>query len=67
MKTANILLDCDFHVRLCDHGLAVGAASAQRLLMVGGTEDFMAPEVLLADDQGYGVASDLFSLGLVLA
>jgi serine/threonine protein kinase len=67
IKTGNILLDRDYHVQVCDHGLAVGADSDQRLVMVGGTDDFMAPEVLLADAQGYGVASDIFSLGLCLA
>jgi serine/threonine protein kinase len=42
-----VLLDAAFRVRLCDYGLAVGADSASRLLFVGGTEQFMAPEVRL--------------------
>jgi serine/threonine protein kinase len=66
-KTANVLLDRDFHVKLCDYGLAVGAEAASRLTHVGGTDEFMAPEMLLASTDGYGVSSDIFSLGLIFA
>jgi len=45
LQPANVLLDSSFRVRLCDYGLAVGADSDARLQFVGGTEQFMAPEV----------------------
>jgi serine/threonine protein kinase len=35
-----------------------------KLLFVGGTDSYMAPEVLLAEE--YGPAADIFSLGLVM-
>lgn len=49
VKTANVLFDHEYHVRLCDYGLAVGSESEARLTFVGGTEQFMAPEIILAD------------------
>ena len=48
-QTANVLFDRRFRVKLCDYGLAVGDTSEARLRFVGGTEQFMAPELLLAD------------------
>lgn len=68
VKPANVLFDHHFHVRLCDYGLAVGSHSEARLTFLGGTEQFMAPEMILADygSEGYGPASDVFSFGLVL-
>jgi serine/threonine protein kinase len=69
VKTANVLFDSNWHVRLCDYGLSVGDQSEARLQFVGGTEQFMAPELLLADygSEGYGAAVDMFSFGLVAA
>jgi serine/threonine protein kinase len=49
VKAANVLFDNAFHVKLCDYGLAVGCESEARLTFVGGTEQFMAPEMILAD------------------
>lgn len=49
IKAANVLFDAQFHIQLCDYGLAVGSDSMTRLTFVGGTEQFMAPEMILAD------------------
>mmetsp|Transcript_32039 Transcript_32039/g.41187 ORF Transcript_32039/g.41187 Transcript_32039/m.41187 type:complete len:798 (+) Transcript_32039:99-2492(+) len=65
LKTANILFDGKFNAKVCDFGLAIGAESPMKMLFVGGTESYMAPEVLLAED--YGPPSDVYSLGLVIA
>jgi len=59
------LLDGNFHAKLCDFGLAIGDAAPLKDVFVGGTDAYMAPEMLLAE--GYSTPADVFSLGLVMA
>ena len=59
------MLDGDFHAKLCDFGLAIGDAAPLKDVFVGGTDAYMAPEMLLAE--GYSTPADVFSLGLVMA
>ena len=71
IKTQNIVLDRHLKVVLCDFGFArsmegkgKGTSTAQVAMTVCGTDEFMAPEVMFGME--YGLAADLFSLGVVV-
>lgn len=74
LKSANLLLDDSYHVKICDFGLArlrsldatgggCGELSNAMTAQVG-TLQWMAPEVLVGTD--YGESADVYSLGLVI-
>ncbi|XP_075694938.1 protein kinase C delta type-like [Rhinoderma darwinii] len=66
IKPANIMLDRDGHVRIIDLGLAQdGLTASSKIYGQTGTYRYMAPEVLL--DEGYNVAVDWWSLGIVVS
>ena len=50
VKSANVLLDDEWHTKLCDYGLAVSSGSKARLDFSAGTDLYMAPEALLGED-----------------
>jgi serine/threonine-protein kinase len=65
LKPSNVMLDGRGHARLTDFGLAVAAdAAANDGDLLVGTPAYMAPEQL--DGAPPSVATDLYSLGLVL-
>jgi len=64
MKTKNLLLDDNGKVKIIDFGLARVHDKSSRPKTLCGTDEYMAPEVILGLD--YGEKSDVFSYGLVL-
>lgn len=65
LKSKNILLGEDGKAKICDFGLARSGGGLQaRPMTICGTDDWMAPEVILGMD--YDQRADLFSYGIVL-
>ncbi|OCH84569.1 kinase-like protein [Obba rivulosa] len=73
IKTTNIVLDPNGHLRLVDMGLAYGPGDPEKLREFRcyegpvGTLGYVAPEVCLraGNHIGYGCAADIWGLGLV--
>jgi len=65
LKGLNVLIGENFKVKLCDLGLATVLESkkSQRTTICG-TDQWMAPEILMGDP--YGFPADVFSFGIVL-
>jgi serine/threonine protein kinase len=63
IKTQNIVLGRNLTVILCDFGFARHASQRQQAMTICGTDEFMAPEIIFGME--YGVAADMFSLGVV--
>lgn len=71
VKPANVLLASDGTARLADFGLAaaVPTSSTRLLTAVCGTQEFLAPEMILCghgEASGYDVQVDMWGLGLLL-
>jgi len=65
LKSKNILLEESGKAKICDFGLArSGLGMAARPMTICGTDDWMAPEVILGMD--YNTQADVFSYGIVL-
>jgi len=64
LKSENILLDDTGKAKLCDFGFARTYSSKNRPTTVCGTDEFMAPEVIIGDD--YNEKSDIFSFGMLM-
>eukprot|EP00004_Rigifila_ramosa_P017011 TRINITY_DN4094_c0_g1_i1.p1 TRINITY_DN4094_c0_g1~~TRINITY_DN4094_c0_g1_i1.p1 ORF type:complete len:966 (+),score=170.46 TRINITY_DN4094_c0_g1_i1:125-2899(+) len=64
IKSKNLLLTLDGHVKICDFGFARIAETEMRLMSMCGTDSFMAPEIILGME--YNSAADIFSFGIVL-
>jgi serine/threonine-protein kinase len=64
LKPANVMLDGEGRVRITDFGLAAIAGQVTGADVHAGTPGYMAPEQLAG--KGVTVASDIFSLGIVL-
>ena len=64
LKPANVMLDGDGRVRITDFGLAAIANEISGADLRSGTPGYMAPEQLAGRE--VSVASDIYSLGLVL-
>eukprot|EP00028_Trichosphaerium_sp_Am-I-7-wt_P011976 CAMPEP_0168520824 /NCGR_PEP_ID=MMETSP0405-20121227/8275_1 /TAXON_ID=498012 /ORGANISM="Trichosphaerium sp, Strain Am-I-7 wt" /LENGTH=274 /DNA_ID=CAMNT_0008541895 /DNA_START=35 /DNA_END=856 /DNA_ORIENTATION=- len=64
LKCKNLLLDENNRVKLCDFGFARVVSTKERPNTMCGTDDFMAPEVILGLD--YNERADIFSYGLVM-
>ena len=63
LKSANILLEENFCVKICDFGLArLRAAGSSAMTSGVGTFQWMAPEVLVGGD--YDTSVDIYSLGV---
>ncbi|ETP38309.1 PLK protein kinase [Phytophthora nicotianae P10297] len=64
LKLANLLLNDKGEVKISDFGLA--ARLGDDHVTMCGTPNFIAPEVLLAEDEPYDEAVDVWSLGCIL-
>lgn len=66
LKSANLLVDEAWRVKVCDFGLArkMPPAHERKHLSVVGTDEWMAPEMLLEEE--YDKSADVFSFGMVL-
>mmetsp|Transcript_15709 Transcript_15709/g.28688 ORF Transcript_15709/g.28688 Transcript_15709/m.28688 type:complete len:466 (+) Transcript_15709:4590-5987(+) len=65
IKLENLLLDSDNNVKICDFGFARVCPDGDFCKTMCGTPNYCAPEVL-ANENYYGSASDIWSLGVVL-
>lgn len=65
IKLENLLLDSDNNVKLCDFGFARMCSDGNFCKTMCGTPNYCAPEVL-AHENYYGAAADVWSLGIVL-
>lgn len=63
-KSENLLVMNDFTIKLCDFGLARDNVGRDRSMTLVGTDDWMAPEIILGED--YDQSADVFSFGMVL-
>ncbi|DBA03476.1 TPA: hypothetical protein N0F65_002884 [Lagenidium giganteum] len=61
LKPENILISAQGHIKLTDFGLAKQYREGDELLTVCGTDEYMAPEIILG--KGYDGAVDWWSLG----
>eukprot|EP00930_Biecheleria_cincta_P017275 TRINITY_DN13785_c0_g1_i1.p1 TRINITY_DN13785_c0_g1~~TRINITY_DN13785_c0_g1_i1.p1 ORF type:complete len:404 (-),score=86.53 TRINITY_DN13785_c0_g1_i1:126-1337(-) len=64
LKGANVLVDCDFCLKLADFGCAKHSAGTKSFALVG-SPHWMAPEVFQRRD-GHGRKADIWSLGCVV-
>jgi serum/glucocorticoid-regulated kinase 2 len=68
LKTENILLDAEGHIRLTDFGVSKGELNTRERgrtkTMVHGTMEYMAPEMFQSEKYGFSI--DWYSLGLVI-
>eukprot|EP00698_Gefionella_okellyi_P008200 TRINITY_DN2020_c0_g1_i2.p1 TRINITY_DN2020_c0_g1~~TRINITY_DN2020_c0_g1_i2.p1 ORF type:complete len:404 (+),score=77.65 TRINITY_DN2020_c0_g1_i2:110-1321(+) len=64
LKSLNLLVDRQYHVKICDFGLAKFTDKAIKMTGGRGTTQWMAPEVLRHLD--YDGKADVYSYGIVL-
>jgi hypothetical protein len=65
IKPDNILLDQNGDIKLADFGTTILLAKSIEKDYVTGTTGYIAPEIYLKGD--FGIKSDLFSLGVIIA
>jgi len=63
LKSQNVLIGENMKIKLCDLGLATLLENTKRMTVCG-TNEWMAPEILMEDN--YGDKADVFSFGIVL-
>lgn len=64
LKLANILIDGDMQMKICDFGLATLEADAiSEAHIVMGTTNYLAPEVI--NRQGFKRRSDIWAIGVI--
>ena len=65
IKAENILLSSDkYIIKICDFGLSADSEELQNGRR--GTEQYMAPEIIMEKDEYDGIKADIFSLGVLL-
>jgi len=66
LKSDNCLVDDDGKLKLCDFGMARSTKrnEAPKVMTICGTDEWMAPEVMLGDP--YDEKADVYSTGIVL-
>jgi LIM domain kinase 1 len=66
LKSKNLLIGIDGHIRLCDFGFArLSEFANTRAMTICGTPGFVAPEIMLGLE--YDFSCDIFSFGNVVA
>ncbi|XP_025202233.1 atypical protein kinase C-like [Melanaphis sacchari] len=65
LKLENVLLDHEGHIKLTDYGMCkYGIKPGETTSTFCGTPNYMAPEIINAEDYGYSV--DWWALGIIL-
>ncbi|KAF2071460.1 hypothetical protein CYY_007213 [Polysphondylium violaceum] len=65
LKSTNLLVSEGWVIKVCDMGLARTVNSVEKSKMtICGTDDYMAPEVMIGEE--YDQSCDVFSFGMVL-
>jgi len=64
LKSENLLLDDTGKAKICDFGFARSYSKHNRPMTMCGTDEFMAPEVILGKD--YDETADVYSFGMLL-
>eukprot|EP01091_Cochliopodium_minus_P015801 TRINITY_DN5718_c0_g3_i1.p1 TRINITY_DN5718_c0_g3~~TRINITY_DN5718_c0_g3_i1.p1 ORF type:complete len:753 (+),score=164.08 TRINITY_DN5718_c0_g3_i1:413-2671(+) len=64
LKSHNLLVDENFHIRICDFGLSRILENQEKTMTACGTPCWTAPEVLR--NERYSESADVYSFGIVL-
>jgi len=64
LKSENLLLDETGKTKICDFGFARSYGTQNRPMTMCGTDEFMAPEIILGKE--YDELADVFSYGMLL-
>eukprot|EP01087_Luapelamoeba_hula_P007546 TRINITY_DN1845_c4_g1_i1.p1 TRINITY_DN1845_c4_g1~~TRINITY_DN1845_c4_g1_i1.p1 ORF type:complete len:500 (-),score=59.51 TRINITY_DN1845_c4_g1_i1:33-1532(-) len=64
LKSKNLLVDTNWKIKVCDFGFARSFETRSRGYTICGTEDWMAPELIMGME--YCEKVDVFSFGIVL-
>jgi len=70
IKTPNVLIDGNWRAKLCDFSFCIDDSCQEKYEFVCGTKEFISPEMNLFDydpNGQFGLASDMYSFGVVLA
>jgi len=63
IKSQNLLVDTNWKVKICDFGFA-RAADSKEYMTLCGTDEWMAPEIMLGEK--YDERADIYSFGMIL-
>jgi len=63
LKSQNLLVDNNWRVKICDFGFA-RAANPKEYMTLCGTDEWMAPEIMLGEK--YDERADIYSFGMIL-
>jgi len=64
LKTENVLLDSQGHIKLCDFGLARRQLESGRFMSFVGTPEYLAPEIVTG--AGHGKEADWWAFGILV-
>lgn len=64
LKSHNLLVDENGRIKICDFGFSRKVGDAEEPMTLCGTDEWMAPEVMLGEK--YDAKADVFSFGMVL-
>lgn len=64
LKSHNLLVDENNRIKICDFGFSRKVGDAEEPMTLCGTDEWMAPEVMLGEK--YDAKADVFSFGMVL-